>query len=193
MSSNNEPNSSQKKRDNYMDEIDLKKNGFYSILFLKKAFLVKKADQKKVSGYCSSNTEFSEGTGNSTLKKHLKAKHPIQYNELFSNKEESELPRTQSDTSEENFGSNIKTPFSIKKMAKITDGQFTIEEAFETKNAESVVKNFALLKAIHGLPYRIFDSIYFKNALDSFRNSGNRIEKSSYAISKELENTHILS
>ena len=75
----------------------------------------------------------------------LKKKHPIQYNELYNNKKESELPRTQSDTSEENFSSNINTPFSIKKMAKITDGHFTIEEAFETKNAESVVKNFTLL------------------------------------------------
>ena len=78
-------------------------------------------------------------------------------------------------------------------MANISSGHVTIEKAYETKNTESVVKSFALLKAIHGLPYRIFDSIYFKNALDSFRSSKNRIEISSYAISKELQNTHILS
>lgn len=133
MSSKTEAIPSQKKNDNYMDDIDLKKNGFQSSLFLKKAFFVQKVDKKKVCGYCITKTEFSEGSGNSTLKKHLKAKHPSQYDELFSKREESQFPHFQSDTSEENFGSNSKIPFLTKNMGKITDGQYTLERPFKQK------------------------------------------------------------
>ncbi len=66
---------------------------------------------------CISKKEFSEGSGDSTLKKkNLKAKHQIKFDQLFSKKEESQFAHFESDTSEENFGSNSKIPFLTQEM-----------------------------------------------------------------------------
>lgn len=173
----------------FMNEVDLKKNGFTSPLFLKNIFLVKTNGRQKVCQLCEVPFEYSEETGNSSLKQHLKAKHPIKFNEIFNAKE--------TDTAEENIEKNIDNSLAKKKkeIVKNPGYQPSIKEAFKTENYNSVIKNFALLKAIHGLPYRLFDSVYFKKAIESYRcvSSEKGIEINGRLIRKELDNLFITS
>ena len=151
-----------------MDEQELKKNGFQSSLFLKGFFLVNKKDKKKLCRLCTEKMEFSVQTGNSTLKRHLKAKNLSKFEEIrISELELIEFPFDESGSSEESFGSNMKNRLNIKNREKSIGLQLTLKESLGAQNKDSVIKNFTLLKAIHGLPYRIFDSVYFKKALES--------------------------
>lgn len=118
----------------------------------------------KVCNFCSFLTEYSEETGKSTLKIHLKAKHKAQHDKLFG---EGEL-------SSDNIDNMEKTDYEHedggkkKKILVPLTFQKNLRDAFKQSDENSALRNFAILKAVHDLPYRIFDSYYFRKALESY-------------------------
>ena len=103
----------------YLSDFELKRLGKTSELCSRKRFSVRKTDLKKVCNECSKAnvlSEFSKKIGNSTLKRHLKSKHPDIFEFDYG---ASEMDNFESENSEDNQSQGENDKIFVTKKSKI--------------------------------------------------------------------------
>ena len=69
--------------------------------------------------------------------------------------------------------------------------QITIENSIRPNEA-SVMSAFAMVKCIHGLPFSLFDSPFFKNAMDLYSKCEKKPDITAYKIKKEMGEQYLI-
>lgn len=174
-------------KEKFLSKDDMEKIWIVSELFLNNIFLINKDTFERKCNTCQQ--KFSKTTGNSSLKKHLRAKHPKVYESIENQSEEEECTvenlkqsgEIKSPVIDINFSKTMS--FSIPKKPI----QKKIDEVFLIPSKEKVIKDFSLLKAVHNLPYRLFDSPLFWKAINSYSKCSDKPQISGKIIRKGVE------
>lgn len=175
-----------------MNDYDLKINGFVAAIFTNRFFAISKSTKKKKCMLCEAEKVkkiYGDGSGNSTLVKHVQNTHPNKTYLLSSN--DTDLT---SSKNENNSDNNMEKPSSDREEVK--DVKYPIEkinsnnhrlnkplptsprtpfakktiiQCFQIENEKKILEDFAKLQAVHSLPKQLFESKYFLTALQSYR------------------------